>query len=319
MTPRETLLSSLADDPSDALAWAALADELEESGEAPCAELLRLTRRLLSLPRRARGRRAAESRVQRLLLDGVRPCWPEVTNSVGMRLALVPPGRCRIGAPPSESGRLDHEAFREVEVPRPLWFGVFPVTQRQFWTVLGENPSHFSGPADTFAWEGDDQDTHDTSDWPAESMTWGAARRFCRKLGARPEEKKAGRRYRLPTEEEWEYACRAGTTTAFHFGKSLTHALANFGRHVGHPCPVGRHPPNAFGLHDMHGQVWEKCVLVPVDEGETDEVLAECLRGGSYNDGATGCRSAFRTHEGYVETSDDDVGFRVVMEARLRR
>ncbi len=315
MTPRETLLASLAADPSDALAWAALADALEEAGEAPRAELLRLTRRLLSLKRRARGRRDVERRVQRLILDGVRPCWPDVTNSIGMRFALIPAGASTIGAPPSEDGRLDHEPFRDAVIPRPLWLGVFPVTQRQFLEVMGSNPSRFVGDeAYDNTYEDESGKRHDTSECPAEDMTWPAARRFCKTLGALPAEKAARRRYRLPTEDEWEYACRAGTITPFHFGQRLTRELANFGGHLGNPCPVGSYPPNPFGLYDMHGQVWEKCVVCPVDEDESEQGLSQCLRGGSYIDGETGCRSSFRTHEGYVQTSDNDVGMRVVME-----
>jgi len=244
-----------------------------------------------------------------------RPHTRTITNAVGMTFARVPAGSFIMGAPKEQLGFQGNETQHNVSITRPHYLGAFEVTQKQYRAIMKASPSAFAkGAPNALSVEG-----IDTDDLPVEQVTWDQAVEFCERMSSIPDEKKAGRRYRLPTEEEWEYACRAGTTTAFHFGKSLTHALANFGRHVGHPCPVGRHPPNAFGLHDMHGQVWEKCVLVPVDEGETDEVLAECLRGGSYNDGATGCRSAFRTHEGYVETSDDDVGFRVVMEARLRR
>jgi uncharacterized protein (TIGR02996 family) len=301
MTTLETLLSAIAANPSDELAWLALADALEESGEPRRAELTRLTRQLLSLGRTARKRRPTETRVQELLIVGVRPCVPEITNSIGMRLVLIPPGKFRIGSPAREMQRLEHEPLRDVVVERPFWMGVFPVTQGQFVALMKTNPSAHKGV-----------DGEDTSDWPADNMSWAQARSFCNKLSRRPSEKKARRKYRLPTENKWEYACRAGTTTAFAFGPRLTHALANFGNELGCPCPVGRYPPNAWGLYDMHGNVWEKCVVCPVDVDEEDYI--EGLRGAAYRDSEDGCRSAFRTHNGYVDTSDNDVGFRVVME-----
>ncbi|MBY0228260.1 MAG: formylglycine-generating enzyme family protein [Gemmataceae bacterium] len=299
MTHVETLLAALADAPGDELAWLALADALEEAGEPLRAELLRCTRTMMSLKRRARGRRAAEDRAQRLLRDGVRPCWPQITNSVGMPFALVPPGAWVVGSPAAEADRLDHEPLKEAVIDRPLWFGVFPVTQRQHEALMGADPSAYDGPG--------------ALDCPADSMTWPQARGFCRKLGRLPEEKKAGRRYRLPDEDEWEAACRAGTSTPWCFGKALTPALACYDEQPDrHPCPVGRYPPNPWGLHDMHGNVWEKCVCVP--RPDEDDDLAEALRGGSFRDPTDGCRSAFRTHTGFVRTTDDDVGFRVVME-----
>jgi uncharacterized protein (TIGR02996 family) len=301
MTTLETLLSAIAANPADELCWLALADALEESGEPRRAELTRLTRKLLVLKRTARERRPTENRVQELLISGVRPCVPEITNSLGMRLVLIPPGKFRIGSPAREMERLDHEPLRDVVIERPFWLGAFPVTQRQYVSLMKSNPSAH-----------EDTEGADTPDWPADNMTWEQARSFCDKLSRRKREKEARRKYRLPTENEWEYACRAGTTTAFALGPRLTHELANFGNELGRPCPVGSYPPNGWGLYDMHGNVWEKCVLCPVDEDEEEH--SEALRGAAFRDSEDGCRSAFRTHEGYVETSDGDVGFRVVME-----
>src|SRR5262249_15622705 len=112
----------------------------------------------------------------------------------------------------------------------------------------------------------------DTSEFPVESVSWEDAQDFLKKLSARPEERKAGREYRLPSEAQWEYACRGGasSSTAFHVGASLSSAQANFngndpygdantGPYLERPCAVGCYRPNAFGLYDVHGNVWEWC------------------------------------------------------------
>lgn len=301
MTPVETLLSAIAIQPADELAWLALADALEESGEPLRAELVRLTRSLRTLARTKPERRATEQRVQQLLAESVLPCIPTITNSIGMRLVLIPPGQFKIGSPVREMGRLDHEPLRRISIRRVFWMSAHLVTQGQYAALMRGNPGVYKN-----------HQGRNTIDWPAENMSWEQARAFCTKLSNRPEEKAALRRYRLPTEEEWEYACRAWTTSAFHCGPRLTSLLANFDNEFAHPTPVGQYPPNPWGLYDMHGNLWEKCVLVPVDNDE--QQIHNALRGGAFRDSEDGCRSAFRTHQGYVETSDDDVGFRVVME-----
>src|SRR5204863_6448340 len=132
--------------------------------------------------------------------------------------------------------------------------GVYPVTQAQYEKVMGNNPSQFRPGKDGL----------DTADFPVENISWQNAKDFCAKLSALPAEKSAGRVYRLPTEAEWEYACRAGTTTPFAFGKALSSDQANFngtlpyggaakGPHLNRPAKVGSYKPNAFGLYDMHG------------------------------------------------------------------
>src|SRR5262249_13994061 len=131
--------------------------------------------------------------------------------------------------------------------------------------VMGSNPSWFSaGGGGRKAVEG-----METADFPVENVTWKEAVAFCTKLSARAEERKAGRVYRLPTEAEWEYACRAGTKTPFSFGRSLSSRQANFdgtkpygaarGKSLGRPAPVGSYRPNAWGLFDMHGNVFQWC------------------------------------------------------------
>src|SRR5262249_38079176 len=139
---------------------------------------------------------------------------PDVVNTLKMRLALIKPGKFLMGSPVNEPGRPgsrmrpddpDDEAQHEVTLTRPYYLGVYPVTQAELGLGMGGNPSVLSetrggGP-----------------NFPVDNVNWEMATEFCRKLSALPKEKAAGRVYRLPTEAEWEYACRAGTTTPFHF------------------------------------------------------------------------------------------------------
>src|SRR5262249_40200730 len=141
----ETFLGSLLDDPGDELTWQALADWLEDDGQGERAGLVRLVRRLRTLPvmKSTKPKTITEDRGAALLDAGVRPVVPQIVNSIGMTLALMPPGRFRMGSPKSEKQRGD-ETAREVTLTRPFCLGVFAVTQRQYEAVTGHNPSHFS-------------------------------------------------------------------------------------------------------------------------------------------------------------------------------
>ncbi len=142
-----------------------------------------------------------------VMMLGIAGCEPnvpggmEVTNSIGMKLRLIPAGEFMMGSPGTESGRSDNEIQHRVSITTPFYLGVTEVTQEQYQKVMGSNPSKFKGPQN-----------------PVEQVNWSDAVEFCRKLSAMPAEKTAGHVYRLPTEAEWEYACRSGATTSYGFG-----------------------------------------------------------------------------------------------------
>ncbi len=241
----------------------------------------------------------------------------ETTNSIGMKFAFIPPGEIVMGSPEGEAGResdekdelgrlLDEdETLHKVTLPQPFQMGMFEVTQDQYQKVMGMNPSKYKG-----------------SQNPVEQVIWNDSVEFCRKLSEQPEEKAAGYTYRLPTEAEWEYACRAGTTTAYSFGDSVSelddHAWYNKNsNHTTHA--VGQKKPNAWGLCDMYGNVWEWCQdwngRYP-NGAQTDPTgpktgSVRVIRGGSWLMNSARCRSAYRTWNSPV-TQLHHLGFRVL-------
>jgi uncharacterized protein (TIGR02996 family) len=326
----EVLLQATHENPTDDTPWLVLADWLEEHGD-PRGELVRL-QLLLRGELDELDRLEREEQVRRLIQAGVRPCVPVLRNSVGMELVLVRPGVFWMGSPPTEHGRYPDESPRHrVRITRPFYLGRFQVTQEQYERVTGQRPSNFrhgGGGNDPVA-------GLDTSRFPVESVSWQDAVAFCLALTALPEEKVAGRSYRLPTEAQWEYACRAGTTWSapFHFGHSLSSREANFdgaqpygralhGPKLGRPCPVGSYRPNALGLYDMHGNVWEWCAdwfdedyYDSSPENDPPGPLAgesRVLRGGSFYYIGASCRAAIRFGRRPSSRSSLD-GFRVLM------
>jgi len=194
---------------------------------------------------------------------------------------------------------------------------------------MGKNPSWFSA-------EGGGREAVkdlDTRRFPVENVSWDDAVEFCRQLSALAPEKAAGRVYRLPTEAEWEYACRSGTTTPFHFGVFLSSSRANFdgnypyghadkGPFLERTTRVGSFPPNAFQLHDMHGNVWQWCADYydkdyytkgPGMDPRNDDrgpMGLRLLRGGAWDVGGRLCRAAYR-HRNAPNSHLNRVGFRV--------
>ena len=258
----------------------------DDPGERP-ADAFALAERILNITPRS----------ERPSHNGSGRPTPLVLNTLGMAFVPVSAGTFRMGSDPAETGRGAQEFLRhEVTLDAPFHLSVTTVTQGQYECVVGKSPAHFTaarggGP-----------------DHPAEMVSWDDAEAFCRKLSELPEEKQAGRVYRLPTETEWEYACRGGTNTAYIYGDALTSSQACYGAQA--PTRVGSFAPNALGLYDMHGNVWEWCA--DVSPGNPAGAL-RVLRGGSWHTAASACRSAAR-HALPATFRAADVGFRVVME-----
>ncbi|MFG6097941.1 formylglycine-generating enzyme family protein [Leptolyngbyaceae cyanobacterium CCMR0082] len=238
-----------------------------------------------------------------------------------LRMVQIPAGEFLMGSPPSEPKREEQEGpQRSIQVPS-FYLGAFVVTQRQYEAVMGNNPSYFT----------DDQG-EDGADLPVEQITWDDADIFCQQLS-----ELTGRNYRLPSEAEWEYACRAGTTTPFSFGEALTTEIANFfadfsftenyeENYRNNPVKADSFWPNAFGLYNMHGNVHEWCSDdyhesyegAPSDANKWlsgNATASKVMRGGSWFNDTHFCRSAARDKNTQVGRSNS-CGFRVVCEPK---
>jgi formylglycine-generating enzyme required for sulfatase activity len=237
------------------------------------------------------------------------------TNSIGMELVLVSAGEFMMGSPESEADRSKNENQHLVRITRPFYMGVYEVTQAEYERVMGKNPSSFSRNG----LSSEKVAGRDTSRFPVERVSWEDAKEFCRRLSLLPGERAAGRAYRLPTEAEWEYACRAGTTTPFHFGRVANGFQGNFngispygtkhrGRNLNRTTEVGSYPPNAWGLYDMHGNVHEWC------EDWYDRHY-RVVRGGCWFYGARLCRAACRACGRPDGEGSLTIGFRIVFSA----
>jgi len=247
---------------------------------------------------------------------------PEYTNADGIRLARIPAGAFWMGPPNDGDEASPRMPRHRVCISRPFYIGVHEVTQGQYERVMGKNPSWFSkGTGGRERVKG-----VDASRLPVESVSWHDAMEFCARLSARPADRNAGRVYRLPTEAEWEYACRAGEKEyrRYSFGHSLT-GKANHscdGASLSRSAVVGSYAANAWGLHDMHGNVAEWCLdwhgetyykdSPPADPRGPAEGEWRVVRGGDYGTYAWGCRSANRSAQP-PECKTQGLGFRVVM------
>jgi formylglycine-generating enzyme required for sulfatase activity len=227
-------------------------------------------------------------------------------------MVLIPAGSFLMG-----SNQLGGPAVpvHTVNITRPFWMAKYEVTQSQFQARMGYNPSYFQGAGHPNA-----------ASYPVERVSWDAAIAYCDALTL--SESAAGRvpagyEYRLPTEAEWEYACRAGTLTEWSTGNSLSCAQANFGAcGIGSPVSVGSYPPNPWGLYDMHGNAWEWCMdwwdgsanypATPVSDPLVRQGTVSVLRGGQWQYSADLCRSAGRFHR-QNGLQYDTFGIRVVL------
>ena len=264
----------------------------------------------------------------------------DLGDGIKLEMVYIPGGTFTMGSPKSEEGSYDYECPQhDVTVPH-FFMGKYPVTQGQWRAIasltdlkveldLKPDPSNFKEP-----YKGIDR-------WqrPVEMVNWYEAVEFCKRLS-----KLTGRKYRLPSEAEWEYACRARTTTPFYFGETINTDLANYrgiddkewsgsygkgpkGEFRRETTPVGQFPANTFGLYDMHGNVWEWCaddfhdnyVGAPKDgsawidsKGSTKSYTS--LRGGSWALNPYGCRSAFRYYYNWRDVHSIVIGFRLVCD-----
>lgn len=224
------------------------------------------------------------------------------TNSLGMKFFRIEPGEFLMGSPETEEGHEDNETQHKVKITKPYFLAATPVTQAQWAALMGSNPSRFNG-----------------DDRPVEAVSWDEATQFCQTVSD-----KEGKRYRLPTEAEWEYACRAGATGRFYTGDG-ERALAEAGWYSGNSScqtqPIARKTPNAWGLYDMLGNVWEWCFdrfgaypSQPVTDPEGPrEGSLRVLRGGSWNYDRGICRAAYRCWRS-PGCRDGDVGFRLALD-----
>jgi formylglycine-generating enzyme required for sulfatase activity len=261
--------------------------------------------------------------------------YPEdLGNGIRLEMVLIRGGRFMMGSPEDEPERYEDEGPQHEVTIAPFFMSKYPVTHAQ-WRVVAELPQIDQNlDPDPSNFKGDDH--------PVERVSWLEAKEFCARL-----EKQTNRPYRLPTEAEWEYACRAGTTTPFYFGETITTDLANYcgedrtidgnfysgsygrgpkGSYRQETTSVGSFPANAFGLYDMHGNVWEWCEDhwhsnyegAPIDGSKWLDLEQKepnyVLRGGSWYHNPWGCRSATRNGD-TAGLRFNRLGFRVVCVA----
>ncbi len=250
-----------------------------------------------------------------------------LTDELGIEMVSIPGGTFEMGSPEDEKGHDESESPQHTVTVQPFFMGKYPVTQAQWRFVaqltqiereLETDPSNFQG-----------------ENLPVERISWYDAKEFCERLS-----KFTGREYRLPSEAEWEYACRAGTTTPFYFGETITGELANYnasavfaeeseGEYRQITTEVGQFQPNSFGLYDMHGNLWEWCLdswhdnyeEAPFDNSpwlkklNANDNHSQVLRGGSWDGNPEDCRSAYRLS---YDLDYDTLGFRLVCDVARR-
>jgi formylglycine-generating enzyme required for sulfatase activity len=247
------------------------------------------------------------SRIKVIKLSGQAEYITEdLGNGVNLEMVYIKAGSFEMG-----SNERDTETpIHRVNIPH-FYMGKYTITQQQYQAIMGINPARFKG-----------------QNHPVESVSWDDAIEFCQKLSQR-----TGKQYDIPSESQWEYACRAGTTTPFYYGETITADLANYdgnyntyekalrGKYREQTTEVGNFPPNVFGLYDMHGNVWEWCLDTwhenyngaPSDGSKwiNNNNYSHLLRGGAWYDLPFNCRSAYRIGNAHVRRLDC-IGIRVV-------
>lgn len=248
----------------------------------------------------------------------------DLGNGVNLEMVAIPGGTFIMGSPENEEWRLNSESPQhQVTVP-PFFMGKYPVTQKQWRAVAALGKVNIDLESDPSRFKGDNL--------PVECVSWDDAQEFCARLS-----QMANKTYRLPTEAEWEYACRGGTTTPFYCGETISTDLANYngkytygqrqkGQYREKTTEVGIFPANPFGLYDMCGNVWEWCedgwhknYIGALTDGNawTSPSIERMLRGGSWYDNPAHCHSAYRLSSN-PGINGYDVGFRVVCSGAAR-
>ena len=206
-----------------------------------------------------------------------------------------------MGSPESEKGRADHETQHAVTLTKPFYMGKYEVTQEQWQAIMENNPSSAKGTR-----------------LPVTNVSWEDCQNFIRKLNA-----KTSGGYRLPREAEWEYACRAGTTTAYSFGDKITPQDANYeSSKLAKPVEVESYKPNSFGLYNMHGNVWEWCEdwYGSLQDSKVKDLKGpemgqmRVLRGGSFSRPGLDVRSSHRNNLSGPDRALNNFGFRLVRD-----
>ncbi len=302
MNTLDALLAGIVADPFEETRWLVLADWLEENDDPRRGELLRLHRKLLATccePDAHPERTLWQSRIVELIAAGVRPCVPQHTltlpGGVPLTLSFIPPGSFLMGL----NVNFPDQDLRKVTVTQGFYLGVYSVTQAQWKSVMGMDPSHFKG-----------------DDRPVEMVSWDDCQYFCGRLFNHLE---GHAEVRLPTATEWECACRAGTTTWHYVGDGQLKMAAWFNSNAGGAThPVGQLLPNAWGLYDMTGNVWQWCsdwwghyspeqLIDPIAPAGN---VSRVYRGGSWGGPGGFCWTNSRSGN-VPATRENFVGFRV--------
>ncbi|MEK8015979.1 MAG: formylglycine-generating enzyme family protein [Candidatus Parabeggiatoa sp.] len=236
----------------------------------------------------------------------------DLDNEIKLEMVYIPGGHFMMGSPEDEKGRDDNEGPQHSVTIAPFYMSKYPITQSQYQSVMGENPAKFQG-----------------QNHPVQRVSWSDAVMFSEKLS-----QKTGKIYQLPSEAQWEYACRAFTSTPFYFGDTITTALANYKGHSTYRAEpkgvyrketteIGIFPPNSFGLYDMHGNVWEWVADAWHDNykgapsdgcvwAEGKEPANAPVRGGALYRPASDCRCANRLKHS-TDIRCQNIGFRIVL------
>jgi len=249
------------------------------------------------------------NRPMELISGGINPCVPQrevlLPGGESMTFSFIPPGSFLMGGSVND----DEKPVHKVTLTKGFFLGMHPVTQAQWKAVMGKAPSHFKGP-----------------NRPVEQVSWTDCQKFCKKV---TKSLKGIGKVGLPTEAEWEYGCRAGTTSDYHFGDIITTELANYdGNYSWNDSPTGEYrktttevgtfPANPWGVYDMHGNVWEWCDNWYEDYSASDQTDPQgsatgdyrVMRGGSWDYTPVSCRAACRDKFSPAY-SYFNVGFRV--------